>query len=174
MKSVVLLLLWLLVATPAVAADWLSWRKAGEATLTWGPFTVYTSQLLTPDGHYRGQWQNQALIITYQRNIDREALVNATREQWQAQGILTREAQSGAWLRMLADLWPDVAPGAQLAFVLTAKQGQFWYRASASAPRFIPLGKPQSADFSENFLAIWLGPRTQYPELRQQLTGGKK
>ena len=108
------------------------------------------------------------------RNIDREALVDATREQWQAQGILTREAQSGAWLRMLADLWPDVAPGAQLAFVLTAKQGQFWYRASASAPRFIPLGKPQSADFSENFLAIWLGPRTQYPELRQQLTGGKK
>ncbi|CAH3387760.1 hypothetical protein AI2716V1_1059, partial [Enterobacter cloacae] len=27
----------------------------GSATLTWGPFTVYTSQLLTPDGRYDGK-----------------------------------------------------------------------------------------------------------------------
>ncbi len=30
-----LLLLWL----TAHAADWLTWRRVGEATLTWGPFT---------------------------------------------------------------------------------------------------------------------------------------
>lgn len=106
--------------------------------------------------------------------IEREDLVNATREQWQAQGILAREAQSQAWLRMLAELWPDVEPGTQLAFVLNDKQGQFWYRASAAQTRFMPLGPRQSADFSQNFLAIWLDPRTQYPELRQQLTGGQK
>ncbi|MEY7909330.1 hypothetical protein AB9D99_24255, partial [Citrobacter cronae] len=24
----------------AGAADWLSWRKVGDATLSWGPFTI--------------------------------------------------------------------------------------------------------------------------------------
>lgn len=175
MKSALLMLLCLAAAVPsAVAADWLNWRKVGEATLTWGPFTVYTSQLRAPDGQYHGLTENQALIITYARRIEREDLVNATREQWQAQGILAREAQSQAWLRMLAELWPDVEPGTQLAFVLNDKQGQFWYRASAAQTRFMQLGPQQSADFSQSFLAIWLDPRTQYPELRQQLTGGQK
>lgn len=42
-------LLWLTMVIPAAhAADWLAWRKVGDATLTWGPFTVYTSQLRTP------------------------------------------------------------------------------------------------------------------------------
>ena len=41
-----LLLLWLTALAPAAhAADWLTWRRVGEATLTWGPFTVYHSQL---------------------------------------------------------------------------------------------------------------------------------
>ncbi|MGG9495294.1 hypothetical protein ACQ9J7_33990, partial [Klebsiella pneumoniae] len=87
-----LLLLWLTVLAPAAhAADWLAWRRVGEATLTWGPFTVYHSQLRTPNGRYDGPQQDRALIITYQRDIDREALVDATRDQWQAQGILQQE-----------------------------------------------------------------------------------
>lgn len=96
-----LLLLWLIVLAPAAhAADWLAWRRVGEATLTWGPFTVYHSQLRTPNGRYDGPQQDRALIITYQRDIDREALVDATRDQWQAQGILQQEPRSEAWLRM--------------------------------------------------------------------------
>lgn len=118
--------------------------------------------------------EDQALIITYQRNIERQELVDATRDQWRAQGILAREAQSESWLRMLGELWPDVAPGTQLVFVFQDKQGQFWYRLSVAQRHFIPLYPPQSAAFSENFLAVWLGSRTQYPELRQQLTGGNK
>ena len=126
-------LLWLTMVIPAAhAADWLAWRKVGDATLTWGPFTVYTSQLRTPDGRYRAADQDQALIITYARDIERDELVEATRDQWQAQGILQREPQSEGWLQMLRSLWPDVRPGSQLAFVLDDKQGQFWYRASAT------------------------------------------
>ena len=85
-----------------------------------------------------------------------------------------KSPQSEAWLRMLQSLWPDVRPGSQLAFVLNEKQGQFWYRASAAQTSFIPLGPRQSEAFSTRFLAIWLDPRTQYPELRQQLIGGQK
>ncbi len=51
-----LLLLWLTTLAPAAhAADWLTWRRVGEATLTWGPFTVYHSQLRTPNGRYDGR-----------------------------------------------------------------------------------------------------------------------
>ena len=156
----------------AHAADWLTWRRVGEATLTWGPFTVYHSQLRTPNGRYDGPQQDRALIITYRRDIDREALVEATRDQWQAQGILQQEPRSEAWLRMLQGIWPDVAPGSQLAFVVSGGEGQFWYRASAAQTAFTPLGPRQSAAFSTRFLAIWLDPRTTYPELRQQLIGG--
>ncbi|HFT4600797.1 hypothetical protein [Klebsiella pneumoniae] len=135
-----LLLLWLTILAPAAhAADWLTWRRVGEATLTWGPFTVYHSQLRTPNGRYDG---------------------------------LQQEPRSEAWLRMLQGIWPDVAPGSQLAFVVSGGEGQFWYRASAAQTAFTPLGPRQSAAFSTRFLAIWLDPRTTYPELRQQLIGG--
>ena len=174
MKTLLMLICLTLTVPVANAADWLSWRKVGSATLTWGPFTVYTSQLLTPDGRYAGENRDQALVITYARDIDRKDLVEATRDQWQAQGILQREPQSEGWLQMLRSLWPDVRPGSQLAFVLDDKQGQFWYRASATQKSFIPLGPRQSEAFSTRFLAIWLDPRTQYPELRQQLIGGQK
>jgi hypothetical protein len=175
MKNALLMLFWLAVLPlSSHAAEWLTWRKVGDATLTWGPFTVYTSQLRTPDGHYAGPLQDQALIITYQRDIDREELVEATREQWLALGILQQEPQSDAWLRMLQSLWPSVTPGTQLAFVVNGQRGQFWYRASAAQHGFTPLGAPQSAAFSTRFLAIWLDPRTQYPELRQRLIGGEK
>ena len=91
-----LLLLWLTALAPAAhAADWLTWRRVGEATLTWGPFTIYHSQLRTPNGRYDGPQQDRALIITYRRDIDREALVEATRDQWQAQGILQQGQPAG-------------------------------------------------------------------------------
>ena len=89
-------------------------------------------------------------------------------------GILKREPQSEYWLRMLHSLWPDVVPGTQLVFVFDDKQGQFWYRASATQKTFTPLGPRQSEAFSTHFLAIWLDPNTQYPALRQQLIGGEK
>lgn len=174
MRNLLLMLALFVFTCSAQAADWLSWRKVGDATLTWGPFTVYTSQLLTPDGRYTGLDHDNALIITYARDIDGDDLVEATRDQWQAQGILQQEPQSEAWLRMLKALWPDVTSGTQLAFVVNNGQGQFWYSPSAAQKKLTPLGPRQTAAFSERFLAIWLDPRTEYPELRQQLTGGPK
>lgn len=175
MRTLALTLLWLVVVSPSArAADWLNWRSVGSATFSWGPFTLYSSQLLTPSGHYDGPDQHQALVITYQREIDGKDLVDATRDQWQALGILKQEPQSESWLSMLKTLWPDVNPGSQLAFVFSAQQGQFWYRASTAQKTFTPLGPHQSALFSRQFLAIWLSPHTQYPELRKQLIGGEK
>ncbi|MCU3617463.1 hypothetical protein N8V88_31160, partial [Enterobacter hormaechei subsp. oharae] len=72
-KRVLMLALFVFTCT-VQAADWLSWRKVGDATLTWGPFTVYSSQLLTPDGRYTGLDGDNALIITYARDIDGDDL----------------------------------------------------------------------------------------------------
>ena len=175
MRTLILTLLWLaVVSPPAYAIDWLSWRSVGSATFSWGPFTLYTSQLLTPEGRYEALNQDRALIITYQRKISSNELVDATRDQWQELGILKQEPQSETWLSMLKTLWPDVVPGSQLAFVFHHQQGQFWYRASAAQKTFTPLGLPQSSSFSRQFLAIWLSPQTQYPELRKQLIGEAK
>lgn len=175
MRAAVLMLLCPATLAPvAHATDWLSWRKVGDAALSWGPFTLYTSRLHTPDGRYIGPEQDRALIITCKRNIDRGDLVDATRDQWHALGVMESEPQSAEWLRMIQALWPEVTPGTQLAFVVHDKQGQFWYRASAAQKAFTPPGPVQSEAFSRCFLAIWLDPRTQYPELRQQLIGGEK
>lgn len=145
------------------AADWLNWRKVGDAALTWGPFTVYTSQLRSPDGRYAGPDEDQALIITYQRNIERDYLVEATREQWQATGIMQREPQSEAWLHMLNQLWPDVSPGTQLAFVLNDKKGQFWYRASPAQKNFTPWGPFNHRPLANVFWLSGLTPARVIP-----------
>ena len=65
------LLLLLLLLSPLVqAADWLSWRTVGQATLTWGAFTAYDSQLLTPNGRWQPQqWQAQKIGSSSQQRL---------------------------------------------------------------------------------------------------------
>jgi len=110
------LLLLLLLLSPFVqAADWLSWRTVGKATLTWGPFTVYDSQLLTPNGRWQPQQWPVSLMIVYRRDISRQALLDATLEQWQAQKTGS-SSQQQQWLQQLSAIWPDVSDGARLAF----------------------------------------------------------
>lgn len=113
MRNLVLMLALSVFTCTVQAADWLGWRKVGDATLTWGPFTVYTSQLLTLDGSYTGLDGDNALIITYARDIDGDDLVEATRDQWQAQGILQQEPQSEAWLSEYPELRQQLIGGPQ-------------------------------------------------------------
>lgn len=90
-------ILLLFISLTTQANLWLQWPQTGMATLTWGPFKIYDSQLHLPDGRYTGPLGDQALIITYRRNIDSADLVDATREQWQALGVLRQEPQSESW-----------------------------------------------------------------------------
>ena len=95
MKALRFALLLLIAAAPLVSAsDWLNWRKAGDATLTWGPFTVYTSQLRTPQGRYIAADQDQALIITYARDITRDELVRPGYAPWQRSGRMSVRARN--------------------------------------------------------------------------------
>ncbi|VTM50096.1 Uncharacterised protein [Klebsiella pneumoniae] len=145
-------------------------RRRGDPHL--GPFTVYHSQLRTPNGRYEGPQQDRALIITYRRDIDREALVEATRDQWQAQGILQQEPRSEAWLRMLQGIWPDVAAGQPAGVRGQRRRGAVLVPRQRRADRLYPARPAPVGGVQHRFLAIWLDPRTTYPELRQQLIGG--
>ena len=134
------------MACNAQATDWLSWRKVGDATLTWGPFTVYTSQLLTPDGSYTGTDSDKALIITYARDIDGDDLLEATRDQWQAQGILQQEPQSEAWRLWLITVRGNFGIAPRLCRKNLRPSGRasrqrlaraFWRSGSIPAPRIL-------------------------------------
>ncbi|UHM89573.1 hypothetical protein [Rahnella victoriana] len=170
MMRVFLAALWLMMSCSAFAATpWSPWQQVGRATLSWGPFEVYHSQLLTPDGKYQtGKWP-QALKIEYLRNIDHQELTKATEEQWQALGLLA-QAQENGWLDAVQNTWPDVSNGSEIVFVATENGGQF-YSQPANSVLSTPVGQPFSPAFRDAFLAIWLSPATQYPDLRSRLTG---
>lgn len=151
------------------STPWAQWQQVGRATLTWGPFEVYHSSLLTPGGKYEAQKWPQALVIDYLRSIDREELTKATEEQWQKLGI-DSEAQKNGWLEAVEKTWPDVSNGSQIVFLATEKGGQFYSRAPNSVMT-APVGDTFSPAFRDAFLAIWLSPATQYPDLRSKLIG---
>lgn len=165
-------LLLLLIFSPLTQAqDWLRWHNVGKATLTWGPFTLYDSQLLTPDGRWQpAQWP-LALVITYRRDISRQELLDATLEQWQAQNTGSSE-QRKQWLQQLAAFWPDVSDGTRLAFQADTRGGQFYWQAAGTQSVIKPIGPRFDAAFRDAFLNIWLAPSSTYPDIRRELTGG--
>lgn len=151
------------------STPWAQWQQVGRATLSWGPFEVYHSSLLTPDGKYQAQKWPQALSIEYLRSIDSQELTKATEEQWQKLG-LERDAQKNGWLETVEKTWPDVSNGSEIVFLATATGGQFYSRAPNSV-MIVPIGHSFSPEFRDAFLAIWLSPATQYPDLRNKLIG---
>ncbi|MHA7847724.1 hypothetical protein [Serratia sp. D1N4] len=168
--KILLTLLFCLSSLAAQASDWAAWPTVGSATLRWGPFDIYFSVLRTPDGRYQaGNWP-QALSINYQRSISTDELVKATQEQWQAMKITVPAAQQQRWLSQMSAIWPSVQPGSQLTFVGDHDGGRFYYRPQPDHP-VQPIGERFDGAFRDAFLAIWLSPATQYPNLRQQLTG---
>src|SRR5471032_870323 len=123
MKRIVTASLALMFSFSAFAsAPWAQWQQVGRATLSWGPFEVYHSSLLTPDGKYQAQKWPKALAIEYLRSIDRQELTKATEEQWQKLGM-DGDAQENGWLEAVGKTWPDVSSGSEIVFLATDTGG---------------------------------------------------
>ncbi|MFC0229403.1 hypothetical protein [Serratia aquatilis] len=168
---ILLILLLCLSSLPAQADNWLTWPTVGSAKLSWGPFDIYFSVLRTPAGRYQANQWPQALSINYQRDIAAADLVEATQDQWQAMEIAVPAEQQQRWLAQLSAIWPSVQSGSQITFVGDDNGGLFYYRPQPDQP-VRQIGERFDIAFRDAFLAIWLSPATQYPALRQQLTGG--
>jgi hypothetical protein len=145
---------------------WQSWPQVGKATLTWGWWTIYRSELRAPDGEYQPQ-QPHALVITYARDISDTRLMEATDDQWQHLGFSA--SQRAVWLETISPAWGDIKENDRLAFVRTRTGGTFYYqRADQNWQLTLNLTDTALADA---FLAIWLSENTDYPDHRKALLG---
>ncbi|WP_181901732.1 chalcone isomerase family protein [Thalassotalea euphylliae] len=132
--------------------------KAKFSVLFWD---IYDSALFTYDGKYQA---DEAFLfeINYLRDISRDDLIERTVEQWQHLGVDSIKYQP--FLADLANIWPNISKGDQLAM---------WTDGRSTAFYFNQAFRGQIADpaFSQLFASIWLSPQTSQPKLRKKLLG---
>ncbi|WP_229333354.1 chalcone isomerase family protein [Grimontia hollisae] len=176
LASLFLVFTWL--SLPAMATtnqgdrsdDWVWWKPVGKASLTWGFWKIYDSELRSPSGKFDpASGDPLALVITYSRDIDAEDLLEATVEQWEHLGFTENQIKN--WLPQMSGVWPDVREGDRLIYVLSNDRGRFFYQPLQGNAQ--PTGALDNADIANAFSAIWLSPATAYPSLRLALIGGK-
>lgn len=137
--------------------------QVGEADLDVLWFDVYLAKLYSLDGIYQPESFPIKLTIQYHRDITATELVEATIEQWQANGLT--ESEISRIKEHLALSWPDVNKNDTLSFIIhNDKQAEFLFNDK-------PFYQLEDADFSAAFIGIWLSEATTEPELRQQLIG---
>jgi hypothetical protein len=160
--------LWLAALPAAVAGEPLAGLSpVGAGELSWFGFEVYEARLLTASGRYRGlDVEPLALEIVYRRDIESEALVDRTAEEWRrlgpALGLPTRHE---AWLEAAAAIWPDVRAGDRIVTVVEPGGATRFYGNAGL------LGSIDDPAFGPAFLAIWLHPDTRVAGLRADLVG---
>ncbi|MGI5308106.1 chalcone isomerase family protein [Rheinheimera sp. WS51] len=128
-------------------------------------FRVYDAILHTDTGRYPDA-ETVALNLHYLRDIQAEELIENTAKQWQKLGYSDTALQQ-QWLKQLKQLWPDVKKGdCLLAFTPDGKIINFYNNTGL-------LGTINSAQFTKQFLAIWLSEHSSYPKNRNELIGTK-
>ncbi|WP_407333797.1 hypothetical protein [Enterovibrio sp. 27052020O] len=150
--------------------QWMWWKPVGSASLTWGFWKIYDSELRTPSGVYNADSPLPlALVITYDRDIDADDLLDATVEQWEHLGFSADIIAS--WKPQMKNAWPDVKEGDRLIYVLDRKDGAFFYQPKQG--QLTAYAALTNMPLATAFADIWLSPKTAYPSLRLALIGGK-
>ncbi len=134
-------------------------KLAGEGQVSWLFWNLYQVRLYSSDGHYQPERYPLALKVDYQRAIDREDLIEATRNEWQRLEVSWQRS----WLQNLKRTWPSVKEGDQL-LLRVDEQGnsQFFHNGT-------PIGELLDPAFAPAFLAIWLDPESRASDLRRHL-----
>lgn len=160
--------------SPSQIHNWNDWPVVGQAQLSWLFFDVYQSQLLSPKGEYLVSQDVTphpiALRIKYQRDISRKQLLDATAEQWQKMGY--SRVKNSNWIEALSDIFPSIEDGDELVYVTDGSSGTFYFHRDTQ--RMLNVGSIQDEELNDAFLAIWLSPKSEYPQLRAQLIGANR
>ena len=162
MMRTLLSLVLLAIVLPTAAND-TALVKVGEAKLKVLFWDVYNSTLYSDNGRYREGQIPLRLDIQYLLNIESEALVARTAEEWDALGL--EHDNRDEWLISLAALWPDVNKNDVLTMELDDDNRSTFYRNGEL------LGTIEDAAFGKSFIDIWLSPNTTRPNLRAALIG---
>lgn len=160
-----------LSASPSNAQLLDGYKHLGNGLMKVMFWEVYEAELYVQKIPFKENVFPQALKITYLRDIDKDDLIEATKDQWQHIGI--SEPQQKKWLTALANVFPNIKEGETITLVVDSlKQSNFYFTSDTVINQ--PLGEINDIDFGHAFLAIWLSEKTSRPALRQQLLGNKK
>ncbi|MEZ8193800.1 hypothetical protein [Vibrio cortegadensis] len=196
--------------THSTLTNWDSWKKIGEAQLSWLFFDVYKSTLYSPTGRYiqaRDITPHPiALDIKYQRTISKQQLLDATEEQWNE--LKYPQDKQIEWLGILGTIFPNLKEGDRLVYVTDGELGKIYFieamsesdvtrekevirqkeivreteaisKKNAIGDKKIigdkkVIGEIADEELNDAFLAIWLSPKSSYPDLRSQLIGASQ
>lgn len=141
-------------------------KTVGETRLKVWFWDVYDAELRTDTGAYQDSEQ-RALQLSYLRNIDADDLVDTTAEEWQRLEIEATETHQ-QWLDELRNMWPDVREGDCITVVENDAGHAEFYGPEGR------LGTIESAQFTDDFLAIWLSENSRFKDERNALIGAKQ
>lgn len=134
-------------------------KPVGSGTMSWLFWDLYNITLFSQTGNFEDKAYPQALSIRYMKNIDKDDLITATKDQWQHLGVNWDQQ----WLHQLSQLWPSVKANDNITLVVNAEGESLFYHNQK------PLGGIRDKHFADAFTAIWLSPNTSEPKLRKRL-----
>lgn len=156
----------MLVSFSISASPVASLHKQGEGEMKYLFWTLYRAEYFSGKPSAAPGEKPEALRITYQKSISRQALLDATYDQWSKLGYT--DNLTSDWLATLSAIWPDVEPGDQLTLLVTTDGRSEFYLSDRM------IGELSDERFGDAFLSIWLSERTTEPDLRLQLLGRKR
>jgi hypothetical protein len=141
-------------------------RQAGQGTLRFLGFEIYSAQLWVSPGFDASDYTAQPLVLqlTYQRDFTAEAIAERSIQEMRRVGRFT-PAQATRWQQALQAALPDVKAGDQLTGIYQPGAGAVFQMGGQV------VGEVKDPEFSRLFFGIWLSPRTSEPALRQTLIG---
>jgi Chalcone isomerase-like len=149
------------VATSLPSADF-----AGKGKLTFFGLEVYESSLWVAP-NFKGldfDKHNFALELHYLRNFTAADIAKRSLEEMQRIEQVP-EQKALLWTKTLSELLPNVRKGDRLIGAHKPGFGAtFWLNGKR-------IGEVRDDEFSRQFFAIWLSPKTSEPKLRMALLG---
>lgn len=141
-------------------------QRAGATRFTvWG-FNVYDASLWVAPGFRAADWPERplALELAYLRDFDGADIARRSLDEMRRTGPIAPE-QAAQWLRTMTQAFPDVRKGDRLIGIYEPGAGvRFLHNGRVTA-------NVRDAQFAQRFFAIWLGPQSSEPALREALLG---
>lgn len=140
-------------------------KPLGHGRLTYMFWDVYDATLFAP----KGLWSENkpfALKLNYLIDVKGKKIATLSIEEMKKQGA-EDAAKLSRWETEMTKIFPDMAAGTSIIGIRTKAGNAVFYKDN----QFI--GSIKDKEFTENFFAIWLSPKTSKPKLRDELLGQK-
>lgn len=141
-----------------------TWKPLGKADYTWGPFQVYSLSLFTEDGKYQEEQRPLMLSFKFDKMIEgKNFAISLIKE---IDSLKITEQKTEDWLAILQKIMPDLSPKDTLSYIALEKEGYFVLNDTVLAHHF-------DTEFNRALFAIWLSPKSNFSQIREQLLNPK-